>query len=484
MMTTKQNTFKRLALPGAAALSLLLSACATTSPIQQTRSTFEAGLPTNWQNAASSNASPDTASLSEWWTRFDDPVLDALIETALEHNTDIRSALSAIRQARAERGLTQSELWPSLGASVGASGSETRNRETDRHTSSENYSAGLDASWEVDLFGQQRKYLEASEAELAASVESYHDVQVSLAAEVANNYLTLRSTESQLAIVRQNLESREKTQQIVEWQEQAGEGDALSTQQSLASVEQARAQIPALEQSVVELRNSLAILTGRSPQTFELLPNTEQGLPDAPAAIAVGIPAETLEQRPDVRASERGIEAASANLSAAERSRLPTLNLSGSIGIEALKAGDLFDPQQIIANVVAGLSAPIWDAGRISRNIEIQKENLTQAYLQYESTVLTALGEVENALSSIDKYSQQLSTLERASQAASEATQLAQLQYESGEADLLTVLDAQRTQLSLDQSRITTQAEALQAHVQLYKVLGGGWSNPTETSTL
>jgi outer membrane protein TolC len=153
--------------------------------------------------------------------------------------------------------------------------------------------------------------------------------------------------------------------------------------------------------------------------------------------------------------------------------------LRGSIGIEAFKAGDLFDPEQLIANAIASLSAPIWDAGRISRNIEIQTENLTQAYLNYERSVLVALTEVENALSGIDNLNSELAILERASAAARRATQLAQLQYESGETDLLTVLDTQRTELGLDQNRISTQAEVLQAHVELYKALGGGWSVPS-----
>lgn len=158
--------------------------------------------------------------------------------------------------------------------------------------------------------------------------------------------------------------------------------------------------------------------------------------------------------------------------------------MSGSIGIEALEAGDLFDPTQIISSALASLSAPIWDAGRIRRNTEIQYENLVQSYLNYQSVTLDALAEVENALKRIDTQSRQLKSLGNAADAASQAAEMAQLQYESGEADLLTVLDTQRSELSLKQSRISAQADLLSAQVQLYKALGGTWSTSTEYTQL
>ena len=435
--------------------------------------TINQRIPNQWTHNSETTSKAASWERSTWWQQFKDPILSSLIAEALQNNTDIRSALSSIRQARAERGLANAQLWPSIDASAGASGSHLNNLNTNNTSSSESYSGGIDASWEVDLFGQQAKYSEASEAELAASVEDFHDAQVSLAAEVATAYINLRAYEIQLGIVQENLSTRESTLEIIQWQEQAGEGDALSTQQSLSTVEQARAQIPAWEQSIQEIRNSLATLVGRTPAELASLQSTAK-LPQAPAQLTLMIPAVTLSQRPDLRSAERHIEAAAANLTATERSRLPSLNLTGYIGIEALKAGDWLDPEQIISNAIASLSAPIWDAGRISRNIEIQKETLTQAYLNYESEVLAALAEVENALSSIDQLNQELAILQRASTAASKATELAQMQYESGEADLLTLLDTQRTELSLDQDRISTQAEVLQAHVKLYKALGGG----------
>lgn len=485
MTNHTKKTLQGLLCTGSIVLSLgFLSGCATTSTAFEPKLDFDSSLPSTWQNAKAATAALDSDALSQWWLRFGDPQLEALIEDALQNNPDIRSALSAIRQARAERGLESAELWPELSASASGSGTQTHDIDANNSSNSDSYSAGLDASWEVDLFGKQQLYVDAADADLAESVEDYRQAQVSLAAEVATDYLSLCSYQAQLEIVKKSLATRESTQEIVQWQETAGEGDALDTQQSIASTEQVRAQIPDLEQSIQETRNSLAVLTGRTPAALQQALKQTTTFPNAPASIAVGIPADTLRQRPDIRAIENTIVAAQARLSAEELSRLPSLSLSGSIGVEALSAGDLLDPQYIIANLAAGLSAPIWDAGRISRNIEVKTEQLQQAYLDYEAGVLNALGEVEDALSAIDKRNQQLATLQNATNAAQKATELAQLQYEAGEVDLLTVMDAQRTELSLEQSLTTTQAQALSAHIQLYKALGGGWDTSTDSEQL
>lgn len=485
-MTKRNNAGLRPTLSQSAfALGLsLLSGCATTSSTPEFKSNFDTALPTAWANSTEVSTTLDVESLSQWWNGFGDPNLAALVEDALASNPDIRSALSSIRMARAERGLQEADLWPSVSAAISASDAKTRDREGNMTTDVESYTAGLDASWEVDLFGKQKQYLNAADAALAAASEDYQQVQVSLAAEVAVTYLSLCSYEAQLKIVRSSLATRETTLQITQWQEQVGEGDALDTQQAIASAEQARAQIPELEQSILEVRNSLATLTGRTPSSLVDQLELSATFPEAPGSIAVGIPAETLRQRPDIRSAESAIIAAQAQLSAAERSRLPSLKLNGYIGVFALSADVLVDPQNILTNLVAGLSAPIWNAGEISRTIEIQAEALTQSYLDYERSVLAALAEVENALSSITKRSRQLKTLVRASDAAQQSAELAQMQYEAGETDLLTVLDAQRTELSLEQSRIATRAQALTAYVQLYKSLGGGWTSQTRTSQL
>ena len=219
------------------------------------------------------------------------------------------------------------------------------------------------------------------------------------------------------------------------------------------------------------------MLSGSTPGALDALLATPHAVPAVPQDLAIGIPAETLRQRPDVRAAERGVDAAFARTSAAQRQRLPSLSLTGSLGVEALKADHLFSPESTITSLLGSLSAPIFNAGRIRANITIQSELGKQAVNAYESIVLTALSEVENALVAVKRNAERLDILTRATTAERDAAKLAGLQYEAGQVDLFVSLEAQRTLLSLEQLEVTTSADRITAYIQLYKALGGGWSH-------
>lgn len=471
----------RIAAP---ALGLLLASCAT-APSTPKVATSTVAVPDQWRQTTTdldTSASLDATALASWWERFNDPVLNALIANALANSPDIRTAVSKIEESRALRGGEKSVLLPSLSAGVSGGGSRTRNRRTDTTTTSESYGASLDASWEIDLFGKQLKALAAADADLAQTRENLHAAQASLAAEVASTYVDLRAAETRLDVLRRSLTTREETLRLTRWREQAGTGDSLDSTQAVSSLEQARASIPALEQTILQTRNQLALLSGRTPGALDTLLATAGELPRSPGQLAIGIPVETLRQRPDVRAAEYAVQAAAARTSAARRERLPSLNLSGSIGVEALKAGKLADPETIVASILGNLSAPIFDAGRIHNNITVKTERERQSLIACESTVLTSLSEVENALVAVRTNSERLAILDRAETAASEAEHLASLQYQSGQTDLLTVLDAQRTLLSVQDQVVSTNADELTAHIQLYKALGGGWTSRPDTT--
>lgn len=457
-------------------LVLLLSSCASTGGLP-TVSTAKAPVPETWQQAEGDGTTAlDTSQLTAWWAHFKDPVLDQLIDKALSSSPSIRTALSKISQSRAERTISHASLLPTLTAGVSGRNSQTRNHSTDTTTHSEAYSAALDASWEIDLFGKQRLALAASTAALAETTENLHATQVSLAAEVATVYVNLRSSEVQLAIVRRTLETREETTQLTQWREQAGMGDALDSRQAIASLEQARATVPALQQTITELRNQLAILCGQTPGSLDSLLGESPSVPVDLTVISAGIPAETLRQRPDVRAAGYAVQAAAAQAASARRDRLPSLTLSGSLTANASSPSNLFSPDTTVASLVGSLTAPIFSAGKITQNIKIQDELTKQALINYESTVLTAYNEVENALSSIRRNNERLVSLETATNAAREADALARQAYESGSSDYLTVLESERTLLSLEQNLTTTRADLTTAQIQLYKALGGGWS--------
>ena len=453
---------------------LALCSCATTGSHETVGNAV--AVPAAWSQGSGTGGALDTAALATWWERFNDPVLSELIGGALCASPDVRTALSKIAEFRALRGVQEAGLFPMLTAGVSGGGTRTRNRDTEITTKSESYRASLDASWQVDLFGQQRQSLNAASADLAQTRENYYGSQVSLAAEVASAYVTLRSSEAQLAVVQHSLGTRSETVQLTQWREQAGTGDALATQQSVGTLEQARSSIPALQLTITETRNQLALLSGRTPGGLDALLAAPCAVPTVQTEIAIGIPAETLRQRPDVRAAERGVEAAFARTRAAQRQRLPALNLSGSFGVEALKAGHLFSPEATVASLLGSLTAPIFDAGRIGHNITVQSEREKQALIAYEAVVLAALSEVENALVAVQRTAERLEILNRATAAAREAATLSGLQYEAGQVDQLVSLDAQRTLLDLEQQAVTTAAGRASAYVQLYKALGGGWS--------
>ncbi|MEX1115663.1 MAG: efflux transporter outer membrane subunit [Akkermansiaceae bacterium] len=465
-----RSRFLRLIL--AALVFAGLGACVGPSPmVRQSLS-----LPQDWKNAGGFPVASPSRDLSRWWGRFEDPVLSRLIGDALKNSPDMASASARVRESRARRDAERASLFPALG---GSASSNSRAIDSDPGGTNKNtdYSAGLDASWEVDLFGKRRSAVEAASANLGAAGENYNSVQAALASEIAIAYTTLRATEAALQVLLSNVKTREETYQLASWRQQAGEADSLESSQALSSFEQARAAIPSLEQIASRSRNLLALLSGREPGSLDgMLASGNKGIPDPPRSLAVGIPVDTLRQRPDVRIAGYQLLAAAASVRAADAVRYPSLNLSGSLGLNALSSGKLFNPQTASAGIITGISSPIFDAGRIRANIEAQNAVEEQAYQGYRSTVLTALSETEDALIACRRTAERLATLEKATAAAREADTLARQRYETGEIDFLSVLDAQRSLLNLEDNLFSTRTDRTIAYIQLYKALGGGWS--------
>jgi len=457
------------------AAMLTMSSCTGASTLRE-KIAEAVGVPHEWQHRASPQKPMDTLALATWWERFDDPVLDQIVTGALRSNTEVRTALSRITEYRARRGVERAALFPELDLALSGRGSRSKDRGIRLTTTTESYQTALTPSWEVDLFGRQRLRVQAANADLAQVSEDFYAAQVVLAAEVATAYVSLRSAEAQLAVVENSLGTRRETVQLTQWSEQAGTGNALNTQQSISTLEQARAAMPTLKLNIEQARNQLTLLSGRTPGSLDALLVKPRRLPAVPTCLAIGIPAETLRQRPDVRAAEHAVAAAMARTKAAQRERLPTLNLSGSLGIEALKAGRLFSPQSIAGSVLGSFAAPIFNAGRIRDSITIQKERARQALIAYEATVLTALAEVENALIAVQRFNERLDHLAQAIAAARQSVTLSGLQFKAGEIDLLVSLDNQRTLLNLEQQEVITRADRATACIQLYKALGGGWA--------
>ena len=433
-------------------------------------------VPSDWKNAHRFPVASPSRDLSRWWHRFDDPTLTRIISISLTNNPDFASAAARVRESKARKTAQAAVLFPALGASVNA-GSSSAQRDGIGSDGSSSYSANLIASWEVDLYGKNRSLVEAATAQVAASEENLHSVQASLASEIAIAYTNLRVNQAALKVLQNTITTREETNRLASWRTQAGEADSLESSQALSSLEQARAAVPTLEQSISQARNLLALLAGQNPGSLDgMLDSGKQAIPNPARNLAVGIPADTLRQRPDVRLSGYQLLAAAANTKAATAEKFPTLNLTGSLGLNTLSSGKLFNPEATSASIITSLAGPIFDAGRIRANIDAQDAVEEQAFRAYQSAVLTALSEVEDSLIACRRSGERLETLEKATAAAREAATLAQQRYEAGVIDILTVLDSQRSLLGLESNLFSARADRTNSYIQLYKALGGGWS--------
>lgn len=466
-------------LAGATMIALLLPGCAAVGPDYRKP---QIAVPDNWHSAHQTGP-VDTAALAQWWKQFNDPVLDRLITEALASNTDLEAARARLRQARALRALAGAQFYPTLTA-TGSAARTKSSAATSSTVGSHNYfTAGFDASWEPDIFGGQRRNAEAAQADLESSEASLHDTQVSLVAEVAVNDMELRAYQGRLTIARANATSQAETLQIAEWRAQAGLVTSLDVEQARTNLEQTRASIPPLATSVAEAKNRLAVLLGKTPGSLNALLDQPENIPAVPEAVAVGIPADTLRQRPDVRAAERTLAAETARIGVAEANRYPNLTLSGSLGLESLTLGGLTGGNALASSVAASLAGTLFDGGRLKQQVEAQTAVQAQALAAYRSTVLTALSDVENALTALANSRQREQALARAAKSAASAEQLAQQQYAAGLVDFETVLTSQRTLLTVQDSLKSSEADKATALIQLYKALGGGWSNPPQNAS-
>ena len=453
---------------------LLVSGCTSVGPDY---TPVEPALPAAWSRATPLQFdSARREELSRWWEKLRDPVLSELVEHALAASTDLKRALARLRQARAQRLLAEAGHFPTFSISTGTSRARSSAQAGSGRTT-ELYSAGFDASWEPDVFGGVRRGIEAAQATLEASAASLEQTRISLVAEVALNYVEVRAFQARLGIARANLASQTETFQITDWRAQAGLVGALDVEQARANLEQTRAQIPNFHTGLAEAEHRLAVLLGQPPGALRDRLGSGGPIPMLPERIAVGIPAETLRQRPDVIAAERTLAAETARIGQAEAARYPDLKLSGSIGLEALSLGALGSSGAVSQCLAASIAAVVFDGGRLRQQVEIQSAIAEEALAGYEAAILTALEEVENALAGLANSVARAATLRAAAEAARNAALLARQRYASGLIDFLTVLDTQRTLLAIEDSLASTEAESASALVRLYKALGGGWTS-------
>lgn len=454
---------------GTLGLALLLQGCAHRAPVAS--ESPGAALPVAWNAPLPAGVAvlPQADDLARWWERFGDPQLSALVAQALQAHPSALSAQAALRQARAQARVQAAGMLPD----VSLSGSAQRSRSGGQTGNS--FQVGLDAGWEPDLFGRLDAGVQASEADARAAQASLEQVHVSLSAEVALQYISLRSLQQRLAIAQRNLETQQQTLQITDWRVQAGLATSLVAEQARAAAEQTAAQVPQLQASLAQARHALAVLTGQAPAALDAALAAPQAVPQPSQALALDIPADTLRQRPDVRVAQERVQAALARVSQADAARYPSLRLSGSLGLRALTLGAMGDSASLVHSLLGSVAVPLFDGGATQAQVQVQQAALEQARQAYQLAVLTALKEVEDALVALQGEAARLAHLQQAAQAAGNAALLAQQRYASGLIDFASVLETQRTQLATQDALATSQANLGSNHVRLFKALGGGW---------
>jgi outer membrane protein, multidrug efflux system len=470
------------------AVSVLLAGCSVGPDYKEPA----LAVPAAWTEAQQKGVDTRPTELARWWTAFDDPLLNSLVERALRSNLDLRIAEARVREARASRAVVASGAWPT----VDTSGSYTRSRASENALSIPSqsgggggtsaggsgfklernlFNVGFDANWEIDVFGGVRRSVEAADATIEATEYSRRDVLVSLLGEVARNYIDLRGAQRRLAVARANLKTQQDSLDLTRVRFDAGLASDLDVARAEAQLNTTASQIPTLESVLKGAAYSLDLLLGLSPGALWQELEKEIAIPLLPAEVLVGLPSDLLRRRPDIRVAERQLASATAQVGSAIADLFPKFFLIGDFGLQSISASDWFSGRSRYWSIGPTISWPIFDAGRIRANIEIRNTQQEQALSQYEKAILAALGDVEKSLVNYAQEQVRYRSLNDAVAANRRAVAMAQELYIRGLSDYLNVLDTQR-ELYLTESDLA-QSEATMASnlVALYKALGGGW---------
>lgn len=465
-----------------AACAVLLAAC-TVGPDYRARTPAELGIPERWSTALPNAKGED---LTAWWHWFDDPGLSRLVEDAASHNLDIAQAVARLREAREQLVISRASLYPSLGATADASRDETLRGQREREVLPDGtvtratrsgvntYSLGLDASYQLDLFGGVRRSVESARANLEAVAFDKAATQISVEAETARNYVLARAAQARLENARASLRIQDDNLEIAGFRVKAGLVSSLDVEQARASREQTAASIAPIEQQYEAAVARLGVLTGQAPEALKALLATPKPIPRAPEALDIGMPVNLLRRRPDVRAAERALAAATAQIGVAEAQLYPNLSLSGFINTDqAPGLGGLFDT--ITSAVFAQVSQQIFDAGARRAQVRSQRAVADGAFAAYRLTILHALEDVENAVQALQAARARERSFAEAYNAANNSAIIARSQYRTGLSDFVTLNTQEAALVAARDGLVQARADEAAALIALYAAAGGGW---------
>ncbi len=472
---------------GSALCAATLTACTPVGPdfVRPNSPVVKQWIEVNSPSAGQSGLTSRSAPVVRWWETFNDPTLNKLIAEAYAQNLTLQVAGARVLQARAQLGIAFGELYPQ---SQAIGGSLERRQISDNlgpisdirriiplDTEFSTSQVGFDAQWELDIWGQQRRGVQAARSNLAMQVANYDDALVTLTGDVAALYINIRSLQEALSVARENIRIQQESADLTQLRFDNGVTTELDVQESTALLNNTKALVPELESDLQQAKNALAVLLGKAPSQMAGMLSTSGRIPTARADVAVGVPAELLRRRPDVRAAELAAATQSAQVGIALADLYPQFILSGSIGLQASGARDLFSSSSTTGLANAGVVWNVLNYGRIKNNVRAQDAAYQALIANYQNTVLTAYSEVESAMVAYSEARKQVTFYRRSVEASRKAADIAVDQYRDGIASYSRILNTQTALLRSQANLIEARQEVSSNLVAIYKGLGGGW---------
>lgn len=448
--------------------AMMASGCVMLGPdFQEPRAPVES----NWMEVNDPLVSSEPPADPKWWqTAFQDPVLDQLVETALQENLTLRSAALRVLQSQQQLAIAIGNQYPQQQQATGLAA-----RERSTGVTFNDYSLGFNLSWEIDLWGSLRRQVESASAQLDASVADYDGALVSMLSQVAQNYILIRTYQAELVVARRNIELQGESLRIARAKFNAGEVSELDAYQAETLMNNTIASVPTLETSLQQAKNALAILLGKPPHDLNYLLGQQGAIPTPTATIALGMPQNLIRQRPDIRSAERQLAAQSAQIGVAVAELYPSFTIGGSIGSSAMRGGDLFTSNSSTWSLFGGFQWNILNYGRLQSNVRLQDARFQQLLVNYQDTVLQAQGDVENAIVAYLKSHQRLASYQLAAAASKRSVDASRTQYDNGLVGFNTVISTLSADAQQQDLLVSTQGRVAVNLVQVYRALGGGW---------
>jgi multidrug efflux system outer membrane protein len=432
-------------------------------------------LPKSWTSGGTATTSRPPE-LAQWWKRFGDPMLDELVDEAVAGNLDVAKAKARIRESRASYRQAVGALLPSASGGTAA----TRNKSGGDIASQ--FRAGLDASWEIDLFGANRRAVEAARYGMDAAEEELRATLLTLIGDVATNYVAVRGYQARIALAKRTAASQRQTAAITRNKFEAGGATAADAATASGQASSTEAGIPSLETAYAETVNRLSVLTGRPPSALADRMEKAKPIPSPRLPIPAGIPADILNTRPDVRVAEMQYAQATARIGQAEAARYPSASLTGAIATNGTRLGDLGKGSSISWSFGPTLTVPIFNGGQLKAGVDVAEAQRDQNFIAYRAAVLTALEDVENAIVALAQDRIRSGKLNAAATSYREANKIAGTLFQSGSSSFLDVLTAERSLYSAEDSLIESRVAIANDYIALSKALGGGWSGTIDSS--